>query len=90
MSLFRVVYYSRNLIPGDLPDIEGEIRRVLDVSRTNNQAAGVTGALAIRSWAVGRGMVAAPEALNVSEVDAAPAPRTELPQGELEMVTLWR
>ena len=60
------------------------------LSALRQEAAGVTGVLAIRSWAVERGMVAAPEALNVGEVDAALAPRTPLPQGALEVDTLWR
>lgn len=45
MSIFRVVYYSSNLIPGDVATVEAEIRRILDISRRNNMAASVTGAL---------------------------------------------
>jgi len=45
MSVYRVVYYSSNLIPGDMEAIEGEVRRILETSRNNNTAASVTGAL---------------------------------------------
>lgn len=60
------------------------------LSALRQNAAGISGALAVRSWALERGMVAAPEALNQSDVEAAPAPVTLLPQGKLELYTLWR
>lgn len=60
------------------------------LSGLRQEAAGISGALAIRSWAINRGMVAAPEALNISDVEAAPAATSPLPQGELELYTLWR
>ncbi len=53
-------------------------------------AASVNGTLAVRNWALARGMVPAPEALNIREVNPAPAPTVVLPQGELEVYTLWR
>ena len=53
-------------------------------------AARVNGTLAVRSWALNRGMVPAPEALNIREVKAALAPKTVLPHGKLEVYTLWR
>lgn len=53
-------------------------------------AASVSGALAVRNWALARGMVPAPEALNIREVEPAPAPEVTLPHGELEVYTLWR
>ncbi len=53
-------------------------------------AASVNGTLAVRSWALNQGMVPAPEALNIREVKAAPAPLGALPHGELEVYTLWR
>lgn len=62
----------------------------VQLSALRQEAAGVTGVLAIRGRAVGRGMVAAPEALNVTQVDAVPALLAPLPQGEFEMHTLWR
>jgi hypothetical protein len=49
MSLFRVVYYSRNLIPGSLEMIEAEVRRILETSCRNNAAEDVTGALLFNS-----------------------------------------
>lgn len=42
--MHRLVYYSRNAIAGDGAP-ESEIRQILDASRRNNDAAGVTGAL---------------------------------------------
>ncbi|WP_158292139.1 BLUF domain-containing protein [Paracraurococcus ruber] len=42
-GLFRMVYVSRNAIPA--ASQEAEIARILEVSRRNNQAAGITGAL---------------------------------------------
>jgi len=67
---------------------KGSLQRQLATLRQD--AAGISGALAIRNWAVSRGMIAAPEALNIGEIGAASAPETLLPQGELEMYTLWR
>jgi blue light- and temperature-responsive anti-repressor len=43
--LHRLIYYSKNLIPGPGPAIESEIRDILAVSRKNNAAHGITGAL---------------------------------------------
>lgn len=60
------------------------------LSLLRQEAASVTGALAVRNWAAGRGMIAAPEALNVRNVEAAPAPYIPVPQGKLELYTLWR
>ncbi len=54
------------------------------------EAAGVSGTLAVRHWALAHGMVAAPEALNIREVKGAAAPEAALPYGELEVYTLWR
>ena len=62
----------------------------VQLSGLRQEAAGVTGALAVRRWALSRGMIAAPEALNVREVSPAPAPMTSVPEGRLELYTLWR
>lgn len=62
----------------------------VQLSGLRQEAAGVTGALAVRHWALSRGMIAAPEALNFREVAAAPAPTPSVPQGKLELYTLWR
>lgn len=43
--LHRLVYYSRNLIPGSPEEVEAEIARILSVSRRNNDRVNVTGAL---------------------------------------------
>lgn len=53
-------------------------------------AADVGGALAVRRWALRRGMIAAPESLNVRRVEPAPAPGYTAPEGSLELYTLWR
>ena len=44
MSLHRLVYYSRNQVPGG-KDMTAEVEAILAMSRRNNAAAGVTGAL---------------------------------------------
>ena len=44
MSLSRLVYYSRNLIP-EGSDMHAEVEGILAASRRNNAAVGVTGAL---------------------------------------------
>lgn len=51
----------------------------LQLHSLRRDAARVTGALAVRSWAAAHQMVAAPEALNVREVDPVPAPEDTLP-----------
>ena len=43
--LYRLVYVSRNLIEGDAEEIRREIGGILEISRRNNLAGGVTGAL---------------------------------------------
>lgn len=53
-------------------------------------AAETSGALAVRRWALRRGMIAAPESLNVRSVEPAPAPGYTAPEGSLELYTLWR
>lgn len=44
-TLHRLVYHSRNLLPGPEEAVSAAIRQILAVSRRNNTAAGVTGAL---------------------------------------------
>jgi len=44
-SLYRLVYYSRNLIPGEPAEIEAEIGSILRSARRNNAPRCVTGAL---------------------------------------------
>jgi len=53
-------------------------------------AAEVAGALAVRRWAHARGMVPAPEVAEQGSVPPAPPPETYLPQGGLEVRTVWR
>jgi len=44
-ALYRLVYYSRNRIAGSSHNITAEIETILEQSRSNNDAVGVTGAL---------------------------------------------
>ncbi|MGB7757747.1 MAG: BLUF domain-containing protein [Salinisphaera sp.] len=44
-SLYRLVYFSRNTVPGDPEAVRAEIETILERSRRNNAAARVTGAL---------------------------------------------
>lgn len=43
----RRIYSSRSRVVGSRAEIEAQIRRILAVSRVNNQAASITGALAV-------------------------------------------
>ena len=44
-QLFRVLYCSRNLIPGDTDAVAGHVRSILEISRRNNARDGITGGL---------------------------------------------
>ena len=44
-SLYQLVYYSRNAISGDTADLADQVDAILEASRRNNEAAGITGAL---------------------------------------------
>ncbi|EWY37803.1 blue-light sensor BLUF [Skermanella stibiiresistens SB22] len=44
-EIHRIVYFSRNAIPGSEETIAAEIRQILESSRRNNTKADVTGAL---------------------------------------------
>ena len=54
------------------------------------EAADVSGALAVRRWALGRGMIPAPESLNRQSVARTSAPTYTAAAGSLEMYTVWR
>lgn len=55
------------------------------------QAAHITGPLAVRQWAIERGMVSTPEGQAALTVYPVPAPSNHLPQaGGLEIRTVWR
>jgi hypothetical protein len=43
--LYQLVYYSRNEISGDNAGFVAEVNSILEASRRNNQAVGITGAL---------------------------------------------
>ncbi|MFZ4405790.1 MAG: BLUF domain-containing protein [Paracraurococcus sp.] len=43
--LYSLAYFSRNMIQGDAATVDAEITAILDVARTKNRAAGITGAL---------------------------------------------
>ncbi|HET7314747.1 BLUF domain-containing protein [Salinisphaera sp.] len=44
-AIYRLAYVSHNGIDGDDRALHGEIEQILNVSRANNQSAGITGAL---------------------------------------------
>lgn len=44
-TLYRLVYYSRNRIPGTPTEVAAEVERILQASQRNNARAGITGAL---------------------------------------------
>ncbi|MFL6448912.1 MAG: BLUF domain-containing protein [Bryobacteraceae bacterium] len=45
MSLYKLVYCSRNRIPGSGPEVSEQLQGILASSRANNERAGITGAL---------------------------------------------
>ncbi len=49
--LHRLVYYSRNLIPGSPEEVEAVVERILVGSRRSNERLGVTGALIFNAGA---------------------------------------
>lgn len=53
-DLFRLVYYSRNRIPGGGAEKAAAVRQILEASRRNNQLAGITGALLFNSGCFGQ------------------------------------
>lgn len=78
----------RQRLHADLLDDKAALQTQL--SSLRRSAAEVTGALAIRSWAHARGMVAAPEVQNVTEVDPASPPIAAQAATGLEVYTVWR
>lgn len=48
-KLYRLVYFSRNLIPGKAAEIAAEIESILESARRNNAPLGITGALIFNS-----------------------------------------
>ena len=44
-QLFRVLYCSRNLIPGGADSVAAHVRSILEISRRNNARDGLTGGL---------------------------------------------
>lgn len=48
-GLHRLVYFSRNLIPGKPAEIAAEIESILESARRNNAPLGITGALIFNS-----------------------------------------
>ena len=53
-SLYRLVYYSRNLIASGAADFDSQVRSILAASRRNNGRAGVTGALLFNAGCFGQ------------------------------------
>lgn len=48
-DLHRLVYYSRNMMPGSEDEVLAGIEQILATSRVNNEKVGVTGALLFNS-----------------------------------------
>lgn len=48
-ALYRLVYYSRNLVAGDEPALRSDLESILARSRTNNERDAITGALLFNS-----------------------------------------
>ena len=48
-NIHRLLYCSRNTMTGSLEDQQREITQILEKSRTNNSANGITGALLFNS-----------------------------------------
>jgi hypothetical protein len=48
-QIYRILYCSRNIMPGSLEDKRKEIHRILANSRANNAKLGITGALLYNS-----------------------------------------
>jgi blue light- and temperature-responsive anti-repressor len=44
-ALYRLAYFSRNAMPGDIEEMKREVQHVLVSARRNNEAANITGAL---------------------------------------------
>jgi len=65
MSLFRLVYYSRNRIAKDPAVLANEIRHILEASRINNARVGVTGALMFNAGCFGQVLEGPPDAVEV-------------------------
>jgi hypothetical protein len=53
-DLYRLIYFSRNHIPGSIESQEQEVAAILDVSRRNNMKVGVTGALMFNKGCFGQ------------------------------------
>jgi hypothetical protein len=60
------------------------------LSDLRRDSAGITGALAVRQWARQRGMIAVPNAREVRDVAPIPPPILPVPEGGLEVYTVWR
>lgn len=74
----------------ELAERQTELQNRLGALR--REAAQVTGALAVRSWATGNGMVASPDALNITDIKSAAEPELAAVApslGGVEVQTLW-
>ena len=69
-----------------------ESKRALqyELSDLRSQAAQVQGPLAVRRWALERGMISAPEGAEATEIAPTPAPEPETLESGLEVRTIWR
>lgn len=66
IKLYRVVYCSRNRIPGDAGTLAAEITAILAVSRENNARAGITGGLLFSTGCFAQVLEGLPEAVEAT------------------------
>jgi hypothetical protein len=99
-DLRRIVYFSRSDLPASAEGAAAEIRRILEASRRNNPALGVTGALIFSRGAFGQLLEGPPDALErlferiqadprhreVTLLDYAAAPAREFPEWSMAYV----
>ena len=62
-QLYRVLYCSRNLVPGGADSIAAHIRSILSVSRRNNARDGITGGLLFSSGCFAQVLEGPPDAI---------------------------
>ncbi len=69
-----------------------ETKRALqyDLSDLRSEAAQVKGPLAVRRWALSRGMISSPEGAEATQIAPVNVPEPKTPETGLEVRTIWR